>query len=145
MDSQKNNNIFPFAYKYFLYVKGFYFCIFKPFPPSTHDSTYEVFLIFAVQEQSKFFPIIKKVDDTQHYLLKEALGIIPVSLIIGKIIKQTLQISNWLIPFILIFYITFTIYLIGTNLDAILQSILLKETAVNGNQLFQQTKRRNKG
>lgn len=72
----------------------------------------------------------------QHYLLKEALVIIPSSLIIGKIIKQTLQISNWLIPFILIFYITFTIYLIGTNLDTILQSILLKGTAVNGNQLF---------
>src|SRR5699024_11754362 len=92
-----------------------------------------------------FFPIIKKVDDKQHYLLKEALVIIPGSLIIGKIIKQTLQISNWLIPFISIFYISFTIYLIGTDLDAILQNILLKGTAVNGNQLFQQTRRRNKG
>src|SRR5699024_12498606 len=116
MDSQKNNNIFPFAYKYFLYVKGFYFCIFKPFPPSTHDSTYEVFLIFAVQEQSKFFPIIKKVDDKQHYLLKEALVIIPGSLIIGIIIKQTLQISNWLITFISVFYISFVIYIIGMDL-----------------------------
>ena len=80
----------------------------------------------------------------QNYLLEEALIIIPVLLIIGKVMKQTPQIRNWLIPYILLFFgITFTIYLIGTNVEAILQGILLTGTAVYGNQLFKQTRGRN--
>lgn len=78
------------------------------------------------------------------YLLEEALIIIPVLLIVGIIMKQTPKIRDWLIPYILlIFGIAFTIYLIGTNIDAILQGILLTGTAVYGNQLFKQTRGRN--
>lgn len=78
------------------------------------------------------------------YLLEEALIIIPVLLIVGRIMKQTPKIRDWLIPYILlIFGIAFTIYLIGTNIDAILQGILLTGTAVYGNQLFKQTRGRN--
>lgn len=79
----------------------------------------------------------------QNYLLEEGLIIIPVLLILGKIIKQTPWIKNWLIPYILLtFGIAGAIYLLGFNTDTVLQGILLTGAAVYSNQLFKQTKER---
>lgn len=79
----------------------------------------------------------------QDYLFEEALILIPVLLIIGKIIKQTPWIRDWLIPYILLLLGTAsTIYLLGWHFDAMLQGILLTGTAVYGNQIFKQTKGR---
>lgn len=82
-------------------------------------------------------------DQLQDYLLEEAVIVIPVLLIIGKIIKQTPWIKDWFIPYILlIFGVTSAIYLLGTTVDAVLQGILLTGAAVYSNQLFKQTKER---
>lgn len=81
----------------------------------------------------------------ENYLFEEALIIIPVLLIIGKMMKQTPWIRDWLIPYCLLLLGTsFTIYLLGWHVDAVLQGILLTGTAVFGNQLFKQVKERKK-
>lgn len=81
--------------------------------------------------------------ELQDFLLEEAFIMIPVLLIIGKTIKQTPWIKDWLIPYILlIFGIAGAIYLLGMNTDAVLQGILLTGAAVYSNQLFKQTKER---
>ncbi len=81
--------------------------------------------------------------ELQNFLLEEAFIIIPVLLIIGKIIKQTPWIKDWLIPYILlIFGIAGSLHLIGFTTDAVLQGILLTGAAVYSNQLFKQTKER---
>jgi len=73
------------------------------------------------------------------YVVQQALIVIPVLLILGKIIKETPTVKDWLIPYILlIFGVVFAIALIGFNADAIIQGVLVSGAAVFGNQLFKQ-------
>lgn len=77
------------------------------------------------------------------YLMEEALILIPVLLIIGKIVKATPFINNWLIPhIILIIGLTLTFYMLGINMDAFIQGVLISGAAVFSNQIFKQTKGR---
>lgn len=73
------------------------------------------------------------------YLIEEALIVIPVLLICGKIIKGTPNVQDWLIPYILLILgVVGTISLIGFNADAILQGVLVSGAAVFGHELFKQ-------
>jgi len=75
------------------------------------------------------------------YLLQEALIVIPVLLILGKIIKETNLIKDKYIPVTLLFVgIAFAVALIGFNVDAVIQGILVAGAAVFGHELYKQSK-----
>lgn len=75
------------------------------------------------------------------YLIEEALIVIPVLLIIGFIIKGTPNVKDWLIPYILLLIgIVGTTGLLGFNIDAILQGVLVTGGAVLINQGYKQAK-----
>lgn len=74
------------------------------------------------------------------YIVQQALIVIPVLLIIGKILKETPKVRDWYIPYILLFFgIILAVALIGFNPDAIIQGVLVAGAAVFGNQLYKQT------
>lgn len=73
------------------------------------------------------------------YIIEQALIVIPVLLILGKMIKETPNVKDWLIPYILLVIgAALTIALIGFNADAVIQGILVSGAAVFGHQLFKQ-------
>lgn len=75
------------------------------------------------------------------YLIQEALIVIPVLLILGKIIKVTDLIKDKYIPVTLLFVgIAFAVALIGLNVDAVIQGILVAGGAVFGHELYKQSK-----
>ena len=75
------------------------------------------------------------------YIVEQALIVIPVLLILGKIIKGTPNIKDWLIPYILLVLgVIFTVALTGFNVDSIIQGVLVSGAAVFGNQLYKQAK-----
>ncbi len=77
------------------------------------------------------------------YIVEQALIVIPVLLILGKIIKETPKVKDWLIPYtLLVLGIIFTVFLTGFNVDSVIQGVLVSGAAVFGNQLFKQTKER---
>jgi len=77
----------------------------------------------------------------KEYLVDEALMLIPVLLVLGKIIKNTPNIKDWLIPYILLVVGTvFTVAFMGFSPDAFVQGILVSGAAVFGNQLYKQAK-----
>jgi len=77
------------------------------------------------------------------YLIQEALILIPALLILGKIIKKTDVIKDKYIPITLLFVgIAFAIALIGINVDAFIQGILVAGAAVFGHELYKQSKER---
>lgn len=77
------------------------------------------------------------------YIVQQALIVIPVLLILGKIIKETPSVKDWLIPYILLgLGIVASVALMGFNADAIIQGILVSGAAVFGHQLFVQGKHR---
>ena len=76
------------------------------------------------------------------YLLQEALIVIPVLLILGKMIKQTPNVKSWTIPYILLVLgVVITVAMLGFNVDAIIQGVLVSGAAVFGHQLVKQGKR----
>lgn len=75
------------------------------------------------------------------YLIQEALAVIPVLLILGKIIKGTDVIKDKYIPITLLFVgIAFAVALIGFNVNAVLQGILVAGAAVFGHELYKQAR-----
>jgi len=75
------------------------------------------------------------------YLIQEALIVIPVLLILGKIIKVTDFLKDKYIPVTLLFVgIGFAVALIGLNVDAVIQGILVAGAAVFGHELYKQSK-----
>jgi len=73
------------------------------------------------------------------YPIEEALIVIPVLLILGKIFKNTSIVKNWIIPYLLLgIGITLTIALIGLSPNAILQGVLVAGASVFSNQLYKQ-------
>ncbi len=75
------------------------------------------------------------------YLIQEALVVIPVLLILGKIIKETTLIKDKFIPVtLLVVGIAFAVALIGINVDAILQGVLVAGAAVFGHEFYKQSK-----
>ena len=75
------------------------------------------------------------------YLIEEALIVIPALLILGKIIKETPKIKSWTIPYILLVLgVSATVAMLGINVDAIIQGILVSGAAVFGHELYKQVK-----
>lgn len=73
------------------------------------------------------------------YIIEKALIVIPVLFILGEIIKETPNAKDWLIPYILLVLgIIFTVALIGFNVDAVIQGVLVSGAAVFGNELIKQ-------
>lgn len=75
------------------------------------------------------------------YLIQEALVVIPVLLILGAFIKGTPRVKDWTIPYVLLVIgVTITVAMLGFNVDAIIQGVLVSGAAVFGNQLYKQAK-----
>ena len=73
------------------------------------------------------------------YVIGEALIVIPVLLVIGGNIKTTPQVKDWTIPYILLILgVAITVGIMGVNIDALIQGILVSGAAVFGNQLWKQ-------
>lgn len=73
------------------------------------------------------------------YIVQQALIVIPVLLILGKIIKETPTVKDWLIPYILLALgVVFAVALMGFHVDSFIQGVLVSGAAVFGNQLFKQ-------
>lgn len=63
----------------------------------------------------------------------------PVLLVIGKVLKNTPKMQDWLIPYILLLLgVLFTIGIMGINIQAIVQGVLVSGAAVFANQLYKQ-------
>ncbi|WP_280951839.1 phage holin family protein [Alteribacter populi] len=80
--------------------------------------------------------------DFLQFVVDEALIVIPVLMIIGKIIKQTPHAPDWMIPyFLLILGILFTGILLGFSFESFIQGVLVTGGAVYGHQLIKQTRK----
>ncbi|MFD2639931.1 phage holin family protein [Piscibacillus salipiscarius] len=78
--------------------------------------------------------------DLLSFIMDEALILVPVLMVLGKIIKQTQLIPNRFIPLsLLLISIILTSVMLGLSFEAFIQSILIAGTAVFGHQLFKQT------
>ena len=76
------------------------------------------------------------------YIVDNALVLIPVLYIIGTFLKGLEIINDKYIPLILMaFSITFSIAILGLNVDSVIQGILIAGTAVLSNQLVKQSKK----
>ncbi len=73
------------------------------------------------------------------YIIEQALIVVPVLLVIGQILKSTPKMKDWLIPYILLMFgITFTVGIMGFNMQAIVQGVLVSGAPVFANQLYKQ-------
>lgn len=78
--------------------------------------------------------------DFGNYIISKALILIPALYVLGMLLKNTPNIKNWLIPWVLTFFgIIGGVFLIGFNSDGVIQGILVAGTTVLGNQLIKQT------
>lgn len=77
--------------------------------------------------------------DIMQYIAQNALILIPVLYIIGMILKNTEKISDRYIPVILLgFGIAGTIAIMGLNIEAVIQGVLVTGATVYTNQLMKQ-------
>ena len=77
--------------------------------------------------------------DIIRYITENALILIPVLLVIGKIISNTEKINNKWIPLILLpTGIAGSMALGGLNIDSVVQGVLVTGAAVYGNQIVKQ-------
>ena len=80
--------------------------------------------------------------DFMEYITENALILIPVLYVIGMFLKALEFIKDKYIPCILLVIgIVFSIALIGLNVNAIIQGILVSGATVLGNQLIKQYKK----
>ena len=80
----------------------------------------------------------------QKYITENSLILIPVLYVIGMFLKALEFIKDKYIPCILLVIgIAFSIALIGFNVNAVIQGILVSGATVLGNQLIKQYKKMN--
>lgn len=73
------------------------------------------------------------------YLSENVYVLVPVLFFIGFLLKQTPKIADWFIPYLLTFVgIGFTFGLLGINIAAVIQGILVAAVTVFIHQLFKQ-------
>ena len=78
------------------------------------------------------------------YITENALILIPVLYVIGMFLKALEFIKNKYIPCILLVIgVAFSIALLGLNVNAVIQGILVSGATVLGNQLIKQYKKEN--
>lgn len=74
-------------------------------------------------------------------LVEDAMLVVPALWVIGKIVKETPQIKDWTIPYILLgIGVILTVGILGVNVDALIQGVLVSGLSVFGHQIFIQTK-----
>lgn len=77
------------------------------------------------------------------FITENALLLIPVLNIIGAIVKNTERIPDKYIPLILLFFgILGATAILGLSPDSVVQGILVTGTAVYGNQIVKQLKKK---
>ena len=77
--------------------------------------------------------------DFMQYITQNALILIPVLYIVGMIMKNTERIRDRYIPvFLLVFGIAGTIGIMGLNVNAVIQGVLVTGATVYTNQLVKQ-------
>ena len=82
--------------------------------------------------------------DFMEYITENALILIPVLYVIGMFLKALEFIKDKYIPCILLVVgIAFSVALIGLNVNAVIQGILVAGATVLGNQLIKQYKKEN--
>lgn len=82
-------------------------------------------------------------DMLTEYIVDQALIVIPVLLVLGKMIKDTDVIKDKYIPITLLgFGVAFATMLMGFNVDAVIQGVLVSGAAVFGHELYKQSKER---
>lgn len=73
------------------------------------------------------------------YIIDQALIVVPVLLVLGQIIKNTPNVKDWLIPYVLLVLgLVFTIGIMGINVQAVVQGVLVSGAAVFANQMYKQ-------
>lgn len=74
------------------------------------------------------------------FITEQAFILVPALYVLGLMLKQTKQIKDWTIPWILLICgIGSCIAIMGINIQALLQGVLVTGVAVFGNQLVKQT------
>ncbi len=74
------------------------------------------------------------------YVVEQAFILIPFLYILGRMLKGTVKIKDWTIPWILLICgIGGAIALIGLNINAVIQGVLVTGVTVYANQLFKQS------
>lgn len=77
-----------------------------------------------------------------NFVIEEALILIPVLMVIGKIVKSTPNVKDWAIPYILLVLgVVFSNALMGIGVDAFIQGILVSGASVFTHQLVKQVNR----
>lgn len=81
--------------------------------------------------------------DILKYIVEEALIVIPVLWVIGKLLKDIPKIQNWLIPWILLVIgVVATMGIMGFTIESAIQGVLVAGASVFGHQLLKQTQNR---
>lgn len=81
--------------------------------------------------------------DILKYIVEEALIVIPVLWVIGKLLKETPRIQNWLIPWVLLVIgVVATMGIMGFTIESAIQGVLVAGASVFGHQLLKQTQNR---
>ncbi len=76
------------------------------------------------------------------YITENAIILIPVLNVIGQIVKGFDKIPDKFIPLILLFFgIVGAVAIMGLNVEAVIQGVLITGTAVYGNQVVKQLKK----
>lgn len=81
--------------------------------------------------------------DILKYIVEEALIVIPVLWVIGKLLKDIPRIQNWLIPWVLLVVgVLATMGIMGFTIESAIQGVLVAGASVFGHQLLKQTQNR---
>jgi hypothetical protein len=81
--------------------------------------------------------------DILKYIVEEALIVIPVLWVIGKLLKEIPRIQNWLIPWVLLVVgVLATMGIMGFTIESAIQGVLVAGASVFGHQLLKQTQNR---
>lgn len=75
-----------------------------------------------------------------NYIVEQAFILIPFLYVLGRMLKGTAKIKDWTIPWILLICgIGGAIALMGVNVNAVIQGVLVTGLTVYANQLFKQS------
>jgi len=84
-------------------------------------------------------------ENIMDYIVGDALIVVPALIVVGQMVKNTPKVKNWVIPYVLLILgIVTTVAIMGLNVDAVLQGVLVSGAAVFGNQLWKQIKENTK-
>lgn len=71
------------------------------------------------------------------------LAVVAVCWVIGYVLKQTPEVKDWMIVYIvLVIAVLFTVWIMGFSAEAIIQGVLVAAFAVFGHQLVKQARGR---